>query len=93
MKEDGMSRRKFFRYGTKRLLPFLGIVEFGGVILSSCSKEEDPLGCNNSCTGTAQIGCGNTCTNSCVGTNQNGCGSECTNSCQKECNNNCSNLN
>ena len=76
-----ISRRKFVKEVIKRTIPFLGIVVVGPTILSSCSKDEEPLGCNNSCTGTAQSGCGSNCSNSCVGTSANGCGGGCKTTC------------
>ena len=84
-----ISRRKFVKEVIKRTIPFLGIVVVGPTILSSCSKDEEPLGCNNSCTGTAQSGCGSNCSNSCVGTSANGCGGGCKTTCNDSCYDGC----
>ena len=74
--KENISRRDFFKEALKRTIPFLGFVALPSIILNSCSTDDEQLGCNNSCTGTAQSGCGTSCSNSCVGTSQNGCGSE-----------------
>jgi len=64
-----ISRRDFLKVTIKKTIPFLGLVALAPNLLSSCSKDdEEVLGCNNSCTGTAQSGCGSDCSSSCVGT-------------------------
>ena len=86
MKE--ISRREFFKVAIKKAIPFLGLIATAP-ILNSCSKDDEPLGCNNSCMGTAQSGCGSTCSNSCVGTSQGGCGGGCNNTCKDACSEGC----
>ncbi len=66
-----MNRRELFKTTLKRTLPFLGVIVCTPSLLSSCHDEE-LLGCNNSCVGSAQAGCGTSCSASCVGTSENG---------------------
>lgn len=85
-----ISRREFFKVAIKKTIPFLGFIAIAP-ILNSCSKDDEPLGCNNSCMGTAQSGCGSTCSNSCVGTSKGGCGDGCKNGCKEGCSSGCDN--
>ena len=87
----GITRREFIKEAIKQTIPFLGIIVLAPSLLSACSKDDEPLGCKNSCTGTAQAGCGTSCSSSCVGTAQNGCGSGCSNTCKEGCNEECNN--
>ena len=69
-----ISRREFFKVAIKKAIPFLGLVVLAPALLEACSKDDDPQGCNNSCMGTAQSGCGSTCSKGCTGSSQGGCG-------------------
>ena len=84
-----ISRREFFKVAIKKAIPFLGLVVLAPALLEACSKDDDPQGCNNSCMGTAQSGCGSTCSKGCTGSSQGGCGCSCKSGCKESCSSGC----
>ena len=72
--KDLITRRQFFSKSAQRVIPILVGLAMPTAIFSSCDKDDDVMGCNNSCMGTAQASCGGTRSQTCVGSSKNGCG-------------------
>ena len=87
-KKEYLNRREFFRLAAKKVLPILGGIVFGPVLLSSCEKEEEVAGKCTDCSGSCYISCSGK-NSSASGNNQSGCSSSCFNSCEDICARNC----
>ena len=83
--EELQSRREFFKKAAKGALPILGAIVLAGAPLLSKATEEQPMGCNGSCS----YGCGTMCSTSCSGGCKGGCGGACSYSCQNTCKGSC----
>ncbi len=86
--KDILTRRDFFRLAAKKVLPILGGIAFGPVLLSSCGKDEEVAGKCTDCSGTCYKSCSGK-NNSSSGNNQSGCSSSCYNSCKDKCTTSC----
>ena len=75
--EELQSRRQFFKKAGKAALPIIGVMAFGNLLFTSCSKDKDdepskPSGCN---------GCSGSCSNSCSGSCEESCSAACAFNC------------
>ena len=86
--KDYLNRREFFRLAAKKVLPIIGGIALGPVLLSSCEKvEEEPRNCTD-CSRSCYISCSGK-NRGFSGNNQHGCSSSCFGSCEDTCTDSC----
>lgn len=59
------NRRDFFKKAARKILPLLGAITVGPILLSSCETSEPSGGNNNSSSSSGSSRCGGLCTFNC----------------------------
>lgn len=90
MKKDYLSRRKFFKVSTTKILPILTLVALSSpqIISQTLSSKKLPVTGCSSCSGCGH-GCAHSCGNDCKGSCHKSCEYTCTGGCGSNCMGNC----
>lgn len=88
--DELQSRREFFKKAAKGMLPMLGAIAFGPMLITSCGDDDSDefIGCTD-CTSVCSSNCSTTCTSTCKddcrtsssNSSDNGNCSDCASSC------------
>jgi len=88
--DELQSRREFFKKAAKGMLPMLGAIAFGPMLITSCGPDDSDefIGCTD-CTSVCSSNCSTTCTSTCKddcrtsssNSSDNGNCSDCASSC------------
>lgn len=89
-KKEIESRREFFKSAARRVLPVVGMLAFGKVMMAGETHERhNAMDCNNGCDGACWGGCGGDCRASCSGSCDGDCYGDCRSTCSGSCDGYC----
>ena len=80
--EELQSRRDFFKKAAKAALPIVGAIVLASAPSIVTAAEEDPMGCETTCSGPCRGNCHGQCVESCRGRCEGTCSGRCEGDCK-----------